>query len=61
MGNSPVSVAGTLSGEGSIGTSGSLTFNNGSFLRVNSGTVGALTVGSGSTGNLTLNATTKYA
>ena len=58
MGNSPVSVSGTLSGEGSIGTSGSLTFNNGSFLRVNSGTAGALTVGSGSTGNLTLNATT---
>ena len=58
LGNTAVTVSGTLSGEGSIGTAGSLTFNNGSFLRVNGSTAGALTVGSGSTGNLTLNPTT---
>ncbi len=56
LGNTAVTVASgaSLTGEGSIGASGSLTFNGGSFLRVDGTTAGALSV----TGNLTLNATT---
>ncbi len=55
LGNTAVTVASAASvaGEGSIG-SGSLTFNNGSIIRVDASTSGALSV----TGNLTLNATT---
>ena len=60
LGDTAVSVASgaTLAGEGSIGASGSLTFNAGSNLRVDGTTAGALGVGSGATGDLTLNATT---
>lgn len=56
LGNTAASVASgaTLAGEGSIGASGSLTFNGGSNLRVDGSTAGALTVG----GDLTLGNTT---
>jgi autotransporter-associated beta strand protein len=60
LGNTAVTLASgaTLTGEGSIGATGSLTFNSGSNLRVDGTTAGALSVGSGATGDLTLNATT---
>ena len=60
LGNSAVSVANgaNLSGEGAVGSTGSLTFNDGANLRVDGSTGGALTVGSGATGSLTLNGTT---
>ena len=56
LGNTAVTVASgaSLTGEGSIGATGSLTFNSGSILRVDGTTTGALSV----TGNLTLNAVT---
>lgn len=56
LGNTAVTVASgaSLTGEGSIGATGSLTFNSGSILRVDGTTTGALSVA----GNLTLNAVT---
>jgi autotransporter-associated beta strand protein len=56
LGDTAVTVASGafLAGEGSIGASGSLTFNAGSNLRVDGSTAGALSA----TGDLTLNATT---
>lgn len=60
LGNTAVTVAAgaTLDGEGSIGATGSLTFSDGASLRIDASTAGALTVGSGATGDLTLNGTT---
>ncbi|MFO1532069.1 MAG: autotransporter-associated beta strand repeat-containing protein, partial [Kiritimatiellia bacterium] len=60
LGNTGVTVSNgaTLAGEGSIGATGSLTFQDGARLRIDGSTAGALTVGGGGTGNLTLNGTT---